>query len=425
MTNDHRVNILKMQLIQAEAALRASERLKNAAEEAYGEVKDQLLRVVRTTLSTEWNDLLAEDPHAHKRSHEEIADWIIEKTRTRMNRLRWAADPKVAERMESVAKENKRLKAQLEEAKNALATLQAKYEDVIRQGQAKDAELARLREDVTSLREQATVLREARQRARPRPSGEIGDDSDSAEAPEWLSGWQDSDTYQMDREVLRVIGLRGLSLRSDVAKAVTSLDSSTSGTARRLFDRLGDLGVIEEERPRGEIGGGTPYLLRLTERGKEAFQLLFDDEPVESEYDRLMARHKSPEHVLLNMKARDVLLEAGADSVDMYPRPVTLPDGGRLDVDLVAVFDGEPLYIEAERSRSKKVREAKWTNLASIAGNLYVVVPNKKVKSAVISEITKWAYDDRDRAAGVVLHVCCLSTDGELWEYRRVVAGKG
>lgn len=421
MTDDHRINILKMQLIQAEAALRASERLKDTAEEAYGEVKDQLLRVVRTILATEWNNLLTEDPHAHKRSHEEIADWIIEKTRARMNRLRWAADPKVAERMEGVAKENRSLKTQLAETKNALATLQAKYEDVIRRGQAKDAELARLRDDVVSLREQVTVLREARHPARVKPS--TGDGSDSNEAPEWLSEWQDSDTYQMDRDALRVIGLRGLSLRADVAKA-TFLDSSTSGTARRLFDRLGDLGVIEEERPRGEIGGGTPYLLRLTERGKKTFRLLFGDEPVESEYDRLMTRHKSPEHVLLNMKARDALLDAGAESVDMYPRPVTLPDGGRLDVDLVAVFDGEPLYIEAERSRSNAVREAKWTNLASIAEDLYVVVPNKKVKSAIISEITKWAYNDRSRAAGVVLHVCCLSTDGELWEYRRVVAGR-
>lgn len=417
--NRHRIHILEMQLAQAEGALRACQRVKEAAEEAYGEVKEELLRIVEHLLGYEWNNLLTEDPHARKRPHREIGDWIIAKIKARMNRLRWAADPNVAERMKSVAKENKRLEAQLEEEEEALATLQAKHERMIEQIQAKDAELARLREDLTALRERAAILREKKQRGSASPSidGEI---------PPWLDEWQESDHFLTDREALRAMGIRGLSLRTDVAQAVGFKDSA-SGAARRLFERLDDHGIIEQERPKAEMWGRPPYLLRLTERGREAFRLLFEDEPVESEYDRLIARHKSPEHVLLNMAARDALLEAGADAVDMYPRPVTLPSGGRMDVDLVAVFDDEPLYIEAERARSKKARKAKWSNLASVTRDFYVVVPNKKVKSAVISEVTGWTYDCPDDAAGgVVLHVCCLSTfDGEeLWEYKRALTDK-
>ncbi len=144
---------------------------------------------------------------------------------------------------------------------------------------------------------------------------------------------------------------------------------------------------------------------------------------MESEYDRLLARHKSAEHVLLNLETRDVLLAAGAESVDLYPRPVPLPNGGTFDVDLVAVCDGKPLYVEAERFGGKSDRSRKWRNYALVTKELYVVTPNKKAKSAIISELSLWAYQHPDQAAGVTLHVCQLSDfDGEaLWQTVKVL----
>jgi hypothetical protein len=187
---------------------------------------------------------------------------------------------------------------------------------------------------------------------------------------------------------------------------------------RQTFDSLKGLGLLEEERPRVESVGQTPYLLRLTARGREVYRALFGEEPAESEYDRLLARHKSAEHVLLNLRARDVLLAAGAESVDLYPRPVGLPNGGTFDVDLVAVLDGKPLYVEAERGGGKKVRTQKWANYAAVTKDFYVVVPNAKAKSAVLSEVSLWAYRGDGAAAGVTLHLCQLSAfDGRtLWQ---------
>ena len=81
--------------------------------------------------------------------------------------------------------------------------------------------------------------------------------------------------------------MRGFCLRAGVANAIGFKDA-TSGAARRVFNDLRERGLLEEERPQAETVGRTPYLLRLTERGREAFRALFGQEPVEPEYDRLL-----------------------------------------------------------------------------------------------------------------------------------------
>jgi hypothetical protein len=87
-------------------------------------------------------------------------------------------------------------------------------------------------------------------------------------------------------------------------------------------------------------------------------------------------------------------------------------------VDLVAVFDNRPLYVEAERGVGKKVRTQKWTNYAAVTKDFYVVVPNTKAKSAMLSEVSLWAYRADGAAEGVTLHLCQLSAfDGQtLWQ---------
>jgi hypothetical protein len=120
--------------------------------------------------------------------------------------------------------------------------------------------------------------------------------------------------------------------------------STTELTARDLLNR-----------------GRTSHFYWLTDKGREAFQLLFGEEAVESEYHRLKACHKSPEHIALNLQARDVFVARGA-IVDLYPRPVqTAPGiGGEEEIyhapGLIVVFpaEGRPLYVECERGTSRK-----------------------------------------------------------------------
>jgi hypothetical protein len=322
----------------------------------------------------------------------------------------------LAEELESLTRERAELTTQLNRARDTLVTLEAGYRTAREQLQARDVELAHLRSEVVAYRE--------REKASPEAPAAAAMVTTFADAD--LAAWQTSGAFDRDRRALQAIGLRGLCLRADVAAAMEIADA-TSGTARQIFENLNALDLLEQERPRSESVGQTPYFLRLTERGREVYQALFGKEPVESEYDRLLARHKSAEHVLLNLQARGALLAAGAESVDLYPHPVGLPSGGTFDVDMVAVFDDRPLYVEAERGSAQKKRPQKWTNYAAVTKDFYIVVPNAKAKSRLISETDRWASENPEAARGVVRHVCLLSAfDGQtLWQMITPLSGRG
>lgn len=362
-----------------------------------------LRRIAETLLPAEWNALKREQGDVELWTPERLGDWIIVIAERRLRRAELAgANPAMTE---AVVAERESLRRRVQELEGELGEVRVRYEEVQRQLAARDAELARLRAEVVSLRDAAV----------PPATLERSERSERSERRERSAGA----TRAVEERALEVIGSRGYCLRADVARAV-GLDP-TSGSAHRLFEALREAGWIEEEQPQAEVVGRPPYLLRLTEGGREAYRRLFGAEPVESQYDRLLARHKSVEHVLLNLQAREALLAAGATSVDLYPRPVALPGGGVFDVDIVAVFDGRSLYIEAERPTEKRVRErtAKWNAYAAVTKEFYVVTPNKEAKTAIISEISLWAYRNPERAAGVTLRVCQLSAfDGKtLWQH--------
>ncbi len=50
--------------------------------------------------------------------------------------------------------------------------------------------------------------------------------------------------------------------------------------------------------------------MRLSEYGRLAYWLVAGTDPIQNEYDALLARPVSPEHTLLNLQAADVLREA-------------------------------------------------------------------------------------------------------------------
>jgi hypothetical protein len=403
-------DFLRTQLRQAQDALTTAERLRAAAEAEYREAVARLGEIARSLLPAEWNALRREHPEAASWPTQRLADWVVETGRRKLNRLEMLTQSDLAEEVETLTRERDELAVQLTRARDSLATLESGYKTAREQVQARDVELARLRSEVVEMRER---------KAEPKEVIMVATFTDDD-----LAAWQTSATFDRDREALRAIGLHGFCLRADVASALGIADA-TSGTARQIFDNLKALGLLEEERPRVESVGQTPFLLRLAARGREVYAALFGEEAVESAYDRLLARHKSAEHVLLNLQARNVLQAAGAKSVDLYPRPVGLLNGGTFDVDLVAVFDGKPLYVEAERSGRKPPRVRKWNNYAVVTKDLYVFVPNKEAKTGIISELSEWAYHNAGAAKGVTLHLCQLSAfDGQrLWQTVRSLGG--
>jgi hypothetical protein len=410
MTSD---DFLRTQLRQAQDALTTAERLHAAAETQYREAVSRLGEIARTLLPAEWNGLRREHPEAASWPPQRLADWVVETGRRKLNRLEMLTQGDLADELEALACERDELAAQLSRARDRLATLEAGYRTAQEQLQARDVELAHLRNEVVAHREREKASSET-------PAAAMVTSFTDAD----LAAWQASAAFARDRDALHAIGRHGFCLRAGVAQAIGIADA-TSGTARQIFDDLVALDLLEQERPRSESVGQTPYFLRLTDRGREVYRALFGEEPVASEYDRLLARHKSPEHVLLNLRARDALRTAGAESVDLYPHPVGLPTGGTFDVDLVAVVGGKPLYVEAERSGKREARVRKWTNYASVTKDFYVVVPNTDAKSGIISELSKWSYHNAKAAQGVTLNVCQLSAfDGHrLWQTVRPLGG--
>ena len=408
-------DFLRTQLRQAQDALATAERLRSAAEAQYREAVARLGEIARSLLPTEWNALRREHPEADTWPPQRLAAWVVETGRRKLNRLEMLTQGDLAQEIETLTQERDELAAQLRQAQDTLATLEAGYRTTQEQLQARDVELAQLRNEVVAHRE--------REKASPEtPAAAMV----TTFTDDDLAVWQASAAFERDRDALHAIGRHGFCLRAEVAKAIGIADA-TSGTARQIFENLDALDLLEQERPRSERAGQAPYFLRLTVRGQEVYRALFGQEPVESDYDRLLARHKSAEHVLLNLQARDALRAAGATSVDLYPHPVSLPNGGTFDVDMVAVFGGKPLYVEAERGSAPKKRPQKWTNYAAVTKDFYIVVPNTKAKSRLISEIDRWACENPGAAQGVTRHVCLLPDfDGHtLWQMVTPLSGRG
>jgi len=177
------------------------------------------------------------------------------------------------------------------------------------------------------------------------------------------------------------------------------------------FQELERAGLLEQHKPKVESVGNTPYLLRLTEAGRQAYREHFGAEPVEPRLDELLRRHKSIEHVWLNLKAARVLEDYGY-TVDIVPSPVRTEDGRQIAPDLAATKDGKTIYVECERTAKRGETFArKLENMLRLNGDaLYFVVPDTNMQSIVISLVGEWAYRER---RPVTLYVCNLAKLGK------------
>jgi hypothetical protein len=196
--------------------------------------------------------------------------------------------------------------------------------------------------------------------------------------------------------LLRLIGESGVCQRATLQEQVNALWGVTSRNA--MIDAVNLLqrhSLVEILSPQCGRPGRPAQLLRLTERGREAFLLLFDKDTAPSELDELLKRHKSPEHTALNLEAAEALRTRLNAVVDLYPPMITLDSGRQFAPDLVATLpDGEVIYVECERGTAGDgaIREHKWQNVYdATGGKLYVICPDPGSRSNVVSEINRWA----------------------------------
>ena len=234
--------------------------------------------------------------------------------------------------------------------------------------------------------------------------------------PDWYADWQATttpDVWARQQTLIEVVGDGDAFFRAEIIEALKDAgllndDPSAPGwTARQLFTSLNDLGLIEEID--GGYGASVPKAITLTDRGRAAYERLTGRALPRSPWARLLDRHKTPEHTVLNVLARNVLRRFQYTAIDLFPESLRTPAGSLVIPDLTAVSpDGQMLLIECERlakHRTADERRNKWGDLAALTqGQLHVVVPGRQQERDLITEISQWILETGTKRAH--LSVC-------------------
>jgi hypothetical protein len=421
------VDVSKAQL---EANLSATRDLLAMAEKEARGVKAILTEIVHRFLAAELDALkVQEQENPTEWPTRELGRWVIEKLDARFTRLEYAAEGDLEKELQEALAEIERLRAENGELKgqaDQLAVLEAELARAQEGIKARDNELAglhrlvdHLQAEVARTRGAATAALTPASPVSP-PSGVVASasaapaasppsDGSGARVPGWLEEWRSSRGFESDQAVIRVLGFQGFCLYQSIEKALESDQSVGTRTARRVLERLQERGLVEQEIPEGESRGRVPHFFWLTGKGRQAFQLLFGEEAVESEYHLLKARHKSHEHLVLNLQARDVF-EARGYVVNLCPERSVIQGELYHDPDLVVIPPDQekPLYVECERATASTTRgrDAKWENYARVTPDFCFVVPNTEVQTRIMAEVSDWV---RRTKTPVSIRICNLS----------------
>jgi hypothetical protein len=225
--------------------------------------------------------------------------------------------------------------------------------------------------------------------------------------PDWMTTWRKKGTFDRDSKILCLIGGKGISRRPEIIElAAQELELNPKNTAigdaiMRLAGDDPDKGLhfIEKiagfEKQGADFGGALPDMYRITERGRQAYWMITGQNAVPCEYDRLLRRHKSPEHTYLNILVRELLEKVGGYRVLLEAAEITLPGGEKFEPDITAhhLETGEVIFVEVERDTNKDeaYRIQKWKHLYSASnGQIYVFCDkNKFMKGKIISEVNQ------------------------------------
>lgn len=383
------------QSIEHQQALQAS------AEKRWKVAHTGLVEIVRS-LDSDYYDACQKSGHTIEGFDDEVLHhWIVFRVKSLQNRLSQAMRP------------------------DNTSILQDQVDEAIQKIEDLQKEQKRLREIINGLQVEnqqlSTHLHAIRQVQQPaNPQGEPParqqlevqqEPTQSTEAePDWMKEWRSSRTFAKESAAIVLMGETGKCLRPSLVDLLakklnlSSNNSSLSETFNRLinFDTQGGLVELLRvfEQTGASTGGNYPDVLRLTERGQQVYQWLTGKAPIENEYERLLRRHKSPEHTLLNIQAAEALEEVGRYRIAEQAPDIHLPDGGLFIPDLVAIDPrtGEMIFVEVERQAGKDrgARVRKWKNVLNATnGNIYVVCDNVGCERVMQTEINQALGDAR------------------------------
>lgn len=421
---------------QLRTLLEAQTSLRRAAEERARTARRQLERVAEALCPEEVDRLRQNSPGGVAGlSEERLAGLVISVVRRRLNRLASTevAGRSAADLLAEAQAEVERLKAEItslrrrlreaEERAEKAETRAAVLERMAGRGREVEAPPDAVRSTVAT--PESTAVQSSQQ------DGRVPDDTSQEQVqipipldrlPAWLQEWSQAPTWERDALALRVIGETGVARRSEAQEMFARLVGAgpRAGSVHRAFRRLQARGVMEVVE--AAAGPGTKHLIRLTEKGEDAYRLLFGRDPAPSQTTELLNRHKSADHVMLILETADLLRAAGW-KVNLFPEPVKLDDGTGYHPDLVAVNQEEVVYFECERQtqKSPRDRKAKWDRCyRATGGNLYIAVPDRQALDAIRSEVLYWL---GDRPFRLRMLVVAEAKPEDLWAYEREQKG--
>jgi len=214
--------------------------------------------------------------------------------------------------------------------------------------------------------------------------------------PEWFQEWVTPHAgLDKDFALVQILGRTGEPYRATVTRAAAYHlgMASVGGSLGSSITRLEQMEMITLVKIRWQRIN--PHLVALTDKGTDAYRMLFGQDPAPQELPRLLARHKSARHTYLILETERHLRAAGY-AVERYPDPLAT-DLGRYEPDLVARFDNHTLYIEAEIKTVKKRgqnsdRRQKWERYWKLTGGeFYVSVMDAAGRKSLLSELRYWA----------------------------------
>ena len=371
------------------------------AEQRWKKAHEALGQIVRH-LDSDYFDACQKSGHAIEGFDDEaLHHWIVVRIKSLQNRLLQTNRPDNSSTLQnSLDDALRKIGALQQEAKNLRSAIQ----NLLNENQQLTTHLNAIQQvhrPVDPAPEpQAIPIRDSKQVDHPEATSD----------PDWIQEWRSTRTFGKESAALILMGETGKCLRPSLIELLarklnlTSTTSSLSETFNRLinFDTGGGLIEVLDvfQQSGASTGGNHPDILRLTDRGRLAYQFLTGRAPVENEYERLIRRHKSAEHTVLNIQAAEALEEFGGYRIVEQAPDIQLPDGGLFIPDLVATDQrsGGMIFIEVERDANKDrgSRVRKWKNLLNATnGNIYVVCDNISCERSIQAEINQALGDAR------------------------------
>lgn len=264
----------------------------------------------------------------------------------------------------------------------------------IQQGEKLMQEFESAQQKIEHLQDENERLKAQKEKTRNNPDQSVIK-MDALPIPSWFQSWASSAGFDRQSFVIRLMGDDGLAQRPVIIKKLAEkfgIDPAT-GAVSNVFKRLKELEFITIEDTVGTGHGAPPQVFALDKLGEVAYIFLTQKLPAANEYYSARSAHSTDAHLLLVLKAANILTAEGYEIVSKAEINIPLPDGRISSPDILARKNGQEIHVEVERDVSKgdaDGRERKWQNAFDVSqGWIYVFCETDKLQKRLVQEINR------------------------------------